>query len=202
MTRLATALALLTTMVLAGSAGAATVVSTETDANGGDFSNSHKTPSVFAPDVAVVTGSQNRKSDIDWLVFDGFAPGTERLDFTFTNPGGDWGGLHLRLKSEPFQNRHDWWPLLGSWSLEGVSDGRSLTVSYMLDGYTGPIHAVIDFYPGNDLGNGTGVHYSIARVGGVTLPAPGPAPVPLPAGGALALGGLAALVVLRRPHRR
>lgn len=203
MTRTVTMLALLATMAFAGSAGAATVVANETDAKGGDFSNSHANPTVFAQDVALVSGTQNRKSDTDWLMFDGFAPGTERLEFTFSNPGGDWGGLNLRLKAEPFKNTHDWWPLLDSWSLDGVTDERSLTVSYVLKGYTGPIYVALDFYKDNDFRGGDGLDYTIARIGDAYLPETGiaPAPVPLPAGGALALAGLAALAALRSRRR-
>lgn len=40
-------------------------------------------------------------------MFDGIGEGTERLDFTFTNPGGSWGGLNLRLKYAPLKNIHD-----------------------------------------------------------------------------------------------
>jgi hypothetical protein len=203
MTRIATTLVLLATIAFAGGASAATIVANEIDAKGGDYSNSHKNPTVFAQDVALVTGSQNRKSDTDWLLFDGFADGTERLEFTFTNVGGDWGGLSLRLKDEAFKKPGDSWPLLGAWYLDGISDERSVTVSYVLKGYTGPIHARLDFYKGNDVSNGTGLSYGISRVGDAYLPEKGiaPAPVPLPAGGALALAGLAALAALRARRR-
>jgi hypothetical protein len=199
MKRLTTTLALIATIALSGAANAATVVASETDAKGGDFSNSHSVPTRFAQDVGLVTGAQSRKSDIDWLVFDGFAPGTERLEFTFTNPGGAWGGLNLRLKADPFKNVHDWYPLLASWSIDNVTDTRSVTVSYVLDGYTGPVYAALDFYKDNDFRGGNGLAYNVARVGDAYLPnaAPAPAAVPLPAGGALALGGLAALMTLR-----
>lgn len=203
MTRFAITLTLLATMSLVGAVDAATVVANETDAKGGDYSNSHRNPTVFGQDVALVTGSQNRKSDVDWLVFDGFARGTERLEFTFTNVGGDWGGLSLRLKDEAFKHAWDSWPLLDAWYLDGISDDRSVTVSYVLDGYTGPVYARLDFYHGNDLANGTGLSYSISRIGDAYLPEAGaaPAPVPLPAPGALALAGLAALAALRRRRR-
>lgn len=201
MTRLATALALFATITLAGAAGAATITAPETGVAGGDFANSHKNPTIFAQDVALVTGSQNRKSDTDWLLFDGFAAGTERLEFTFTNPGGTWGGLNLRLKDEAFQNGNDWWPLLDSWSISNVTDERAVTVSYVLNGYTGPIYVALDFYKDNDFRNGSGVDYSIARIGGQLLPETAPAPVPLPAGAALALTGLGALAALRRFRR-
>jgi len=199
MTRFATALALLA--ALAGAASAATITATETGAAGGDYSNSHKNPTSFAQDVALVTGSQNRKSDTDWLLFDGFATGTERLEFTFTNPGGTWGGLNLRLKDDAFTKRDDWWPLLDSWSISNVTDDRAVTVSYVLNGYTGPIYVALDFYKDNDFRNGNGLDYSIARIGGQVLPETAPAPVPLPAGGALALAGLGALAALRRFRR-
>lgn len=201
MTRLATTIAFLAAMAFAGAAGAATLVATEIDAMGGDYSNSHRSPTVFAQDVALVTGAQNRKSDTDWLLFDGFAVGTERLEFTFSNVGGMWGGLNLRLKDEAFRNGNDWWPLLDSWSIGNVTDERSVTVSYVLNGYTGPIYVALDFYKDNDFRNGDGLGYSIARIGGELLPETAPAPVPLPAGGALALAGLGALAALRRFRR-
>lgn len=192
-------IAILAAMLIAGSAGAVTQRASETDASGGDFSNSHRTPSVIASDILTVTGAQNRNSDIDWIVFDGFADGTERLDFTFTNEGGEWGGLHLRLKADPFKNRHDWWPLLDAWSIDGVTGARSKTVSYVLGGTTGPIHVALDFYNGNDFRNGNGLAYTIAKIVGapevapMSAPAPGPSPVPVPAALPLALAGLGAL---------
>lgn len=203
MKRLAITIAFVATMTLAGASGAATIVSNEIDAPGGDYSNSHANPTAFAQDVALVTGAQNRKPDVDWLLFDGFAPGTERLEFTFTNPGGGWGGLNLRLKEEAFKNVNDWWPLLDSWSISNVTDARSVTVSYVLNGYTGPIYAALDFYKDNDFGNGNGLQYSVARIGGVYQPETGAAPaaVPLPAAGVLGLAGLAALAALRARRR-
>ncbi len=205
MTRITTLFTLLAAMAFAGAANAASVVSAETDATGGDFSNSHANPTVFAQDVFVVTGAQNTKPDVDWLLFDGFATGTERLEFTFTNPGGDWGGLNLRLKDAAFKNVHDWWPLMASWSIAGVTDSRSVTVSYVLDGYTGPVYAALEFYKDNDFRNGNGLAYSIAKIGGTThpelAPLPGPAPIPVPAAGLLALAGLGSLIALRRSRR-
>lgn len=206
MTRIATLFTFVATMAFAGAAVAATVVSSETDAKGGDFSNSHATPSVFDKDVFVVTGTQSNKADVDWLMFDGFADGTERLEFTFTNPGGDWGGLNLRLKDAAFKNVNDWWPLMASWSIGGVSDANSVTVSYVLGGYTGPIYAALEFYKDNDFRGGNGLAYSIAKIGGAQgpelAPLPMPAAVPVPAAGALALAGVGALAALRRARRK
>lgn len=203
MTRIATILTLVAALACAGAAGASTVVVSESDAKGGDFSNSHANPTVFGQDVMLVTGSQNRKSDTDWLLFDGFATGTERLEFTFTNVGGNWGGLSLRLKDEAFKNARDSWPLLGAWYLDGISDERPVTVSYVLDGYTGPIFARVDFYHGNDVANGTGVSYSIARIGDTYMPEAGvsPAAVPVPAAGLFLIAGLGALAALRQTRK-
>ena len=205
MNRIVILFTLVAALAVAGAAGAATVVAAETDTKGGDFSNSHANPTVFAQDVFVVMGSQNTKPDRDWLLFDGFATGTERLDFTFTNPGGDWGGLNLRLKDAAFETVHDWWPLLASWSIGGVSDTNTVTVSYILEGYTGPVYVALDFYNDNDFRNGNGLHYSISKIGRALhpelAPAPGPAPVPLPAPTLLALAGLGSLLALRQSRR-
>lgn len=205
MTRIATIFSFVAAMAFAGAAGATTVVSSETDAKGGDFSDSHANPTVFDKDVFVVTGTQTNKADVDWMVFDGFAEGTERLDFTFSNPGGGWGGLNLRLKDAAFKNVNDWWPLMASWSIGGVSDANSVTVSYVLDGYTGPIYAALEFYKDNDFRNGNGLAYSIAKIRGgqgpELAPRPTPAAVPVPAAGALALAGIGALAALRRARR-
>lgn len=205
MKRIVTIFTLVATMAFASAAGAATVVSAETDAKGGDFSNSHANPTVFAKDVFAVTGTQTNKPDVDWLLFDGFETGTEALELTFSNPGGDWGGLNLRLKDAAFKNVHDWWPLLASWSISGVTDAKTVTVSYVLDGYTGPVYAALEFYKDNDFRNGNGLAYAIAKIGGnqrpELAPLPAPSAVPVPAAGVLALAALGSLVALRRSRR-
>jgi len=197
----AAALTLILAVATAGASGAATISAAESDAKGGDYSNSHANPTAFGQGVTGVTGSQNRKSDTDWLVFDAFAPEVDRLEFTFTNTGGMWGGLNLRLKDHAFENDHDWWPLLASWSIDNVTDARDVTVSYVLDGHTGPLYVALDFYKDNDFRNGNGLDYTIALIGGQPVPETAPAPIPLPAGGALALAAVAALGALRRFRR-
>lgn len=185
-------------MLAAAPVAAATVVADETSVKGSDFGNNPKRAEVFGADILTVTGSQKNNRDSDFLTFDGFADGTESLDFVFTNPGGAWGGFNIRIKEDPFRNKHDWWPL-AFWTTEsGVSDSNPVKISFALNGYTGPLHVALDFFHA-DFRNGNGIQYTISKTGGV-LPSPGPAPapVPLPAALPLAAAGLGSLVLLRR----
>lgn len=177
---------------------AATVVADE--AVLGEFGNNPKQSAIFDKDVGTVIGGQKNNGDSDFLFFDGFEDGTTSLDFTFTNVGGDWGGLNLRIKDKAFKNKNDWWPLEFSGTYAGLTDSNPLKISFALDGYTGPLAVAIDFFHA-DFKNGNGVGYVITKAGGLP-PSTAPAPIPLPAGLPLIASGLGALVLARRFRRK
>ena len=187
---------------LAVPASAASVDAFETDAKGQDFGQNPNQAAVFGSDILTVSGRQNNNGDSDYLSFDSFAAGTSSLDFAFTNPGGEWGGFNIRIKTSPFKNSNDWWPLVFSDSVGGVTNASPKTISYVLDGYTGPLHVAIDFYQA-DFRNGNGLAYMITKTGAPAGPSPAPSPsaVPLPAGLPLVMSGLAALALLRLPRK-
>ena len=185
---------------LAAAVPAAAATLSESAAPEGDFGNAPARAALVAMDVDSVTGGQASRNDSDFLSFAGFLPGTESLDFTFTNPGGAWGGFNIRLKTTPFQNPHDWWPLAFWETVPKVTDSQPKTISYVLNGYTGPLHVAIDFFDA-DFRNGHGVSYAIAARR-PPEPAQPAAPVPLPAALPLALAGLASFAVAARLRRR
>jgi len=197
MSRAARAVALALVALSATAAGAATIDAFEAEARGGDFGQNHRQAALFGPGTGAVHGRQSTQGDSDYLGFTGFAAGTERVDFRFTNAGGAWGGFNLRLKEGAFSNRNDWWPLAHAETVGSVTGDRPATISYVLDGYTGPLHMAIDFFNA-DFRGGDGLDYSIT-VHGAT---PAPAPIPLPGGLALALAGLGALAGLAIARRR
>jgi len=184
-------------------ATAATYTAHETDAKGGDFGHNTQQAGYIGANIETVFGVQNRRNDVDLLTFDGFADGTEALDFTFTNPGGDWGGFNLRIKTEPFKNKNDWWPLVFSGTYGNVTDSTPEKISYALEGYTGKLYVAIDFFDA-DFRNGNGLNYAITKRGFAPAPPQPPltAPVPVPAALPLGLAGIAALAGLRRLRRR
>ncbi|MEV8467837.1 VPLPA-CTERM sorting domain-containing protein [Fluviibacterium sp. DFM31] len=177
---------------------AATVVADE--AVSGEFGNNPNQSAVFGKDVGTVIGGQKNNGDSDFLFFDGFEDGTTSLDFSFTNVGGNWGGLNLRIKDEAFKNKNDWWSLEFGASYDKISDSTPLKISFALDGYTGPLAVAVDFFNA-DFKNGNGVSYVITKSGGLP-PSNAPAPIPLPAGLPLAATGLGALVLARRFRRK
>ena len=191
-------LALAAGVALAVPAVAATL--SEAGVSGGDFGNAPARATLVAADVETVTGSQTSRIDSDFLSFSGFRPGTRSLDFTFTNPGGAWGGFNIRLKTTPLQNPQDWWPLAFWETVPKVTDSQPKTISYVLNGHTGPLHVAIDFFDA-DFRNGNGVSYTI-NARGAPEPAQSAAPVPLPASLPLALAGLASFAVAARLRRR
>ena len=161
-------------IALALPAMAATV--NEADAGHGDFGNNPNQAAVFGMGTDLVTGTQKTNGDKDYLTFEAFASGAEAIDFVFTNPGGTWGGFNFRLKADPFKNSNDWNQLLYSASVDGVTDSTPKTISYVLNGYTGPLHVAIDFFNA-DYRNGGGLVYNITT----RYAAPSPAPsVPQP----------------------
>ncbi|PWR02254.1 hypothetical protein DKT77_11885 [Meridianimarinicoccus roseus] len=190
---------------------AATLPASEASDPNGDFAGNPASAPVFSSDVRLVTGAQNKQNDIDFLTFDGFAEGTLSLDFVFTHPGGKNGKLDFLLQREAFKNKHSWPdhyhnPGHYTESISGLDGDSAHKVSYVLDGYTGPIHVALRFYDsdafyGRDK-RPLGVIYTAERVGAVMpAPAPSPAPVPLPAGLPLALAGIGALAALRTRSR-
>lgn len=165
-----------------------------------DFGDKPEKSTVLAADVVSVTGGQKNRNDSDYLTFSGFAPGTESLDFSFTNEGGMWGGFNIRIKASPFQNAYDWWPLLYSETVPRVTDDMPKTISYVLNGHTGPLHVAIDFFDA-DFRQGRGLSYTVtARA--APEPAQPAAPVPLPGALPLALTGLGSFAVAARLRRR
>ena len=204
MNRILTALCAIGFVGVGGLAAASSVTAYETDVSGGDFSNTHNHPSVIGSDVTTVYGKQSNKPDSDWIVFDGFADGTESLDFTFTNEGGKWGGLNIRFKATEFTGKHDWWPLVFQGSFDNITDSTPLSFSYVLDGYTGPLYVALDFYQDNDFRNGNGLSYQIDKVGrnAPPMPAPSVSAVPLPASLPLALAGFGALAYISKRRRK
>lgn len=192
---------------LATPAGAATL--DEARVPGGDFSGVFTAPTVIGADVRRITGGQARpdgwRNDVDVLMFDGFAAGTERLDIRFTNPLGGWGGYNLRIKTSAFAGQWDWYPLALK---DGgkVSDGAGREVSFAIADPDAPLWLAMEFFDA-DFQSGGGVRYDIALAGGegsdsTTGRGDGaPSVVPLPPAGALMLAGLGALGLLRRRRR-
>lgn len=185
---------------MAGAVPAAAATLSESAVTSADFGDNPEKATLLAADVVSVTGGQKNRNDSDYLTFSGFAPGTESLDFSFTNAGGMWGGFNLRIKAAPFKNAHDWWPLVYSETVPRVTDSMPKAISYVLNGYTGPLHVAIDFFDA-DFRQGRGLSYAVtARA--TPEPAQPTAPVPLPGALPLALAGLGSFAVAARLRRR
>lgn len=195
--------------LLATSASAATMSSDEASTENGDFSDNPDKASAFGSDIVYVTGAQNKQNDVDFLTFSGFANGTLSLDFVFTHEDGQSGKLDFVLQREEFKNKNAWPdsyhnPGYYTETISGLDNDSSHKVSYVLDGYTGPIYIALRFYDSDAFygqnKRDVGVTYaasSFAGASGVSAPAP----VPLPAALPLALVGIGALIVLRARRR-
>lgn len=193
--------------LMATSASAATMSSDEAFADKGDFGGTPQKASVFGSDIVSVTGAQNKQNDVDFLTFSGFADGTLSLDFVFTHEDGKSGKLDFVLQREEFKNKYSWPdsyhnPGFYTESISGLDDDSAHKVSYVLDGYTGPLYVALRFYDSDAFygknKRDVGIMYTASSISGFPGgPSLAPAPVPLPTALPLALAGLGALAALR-----
>ncbi|MBK5926817.1 hypothetical protein [Rhodobaculum claviforme] len=201
-----TKILLVAAVALATGAPVAAATLDERTLPGSDFSDVFDRPTVIGADVQTVLGGQQftlMGTDSDYLMFEGFADGVERLDFRITNPLGGWGGFNLRFKDSPFTSAHDWWPLVGHVEVSRVIDGAPQEFSFDLSGITGPLYLAFDFFSA-DFTSGSGVRYEITQVGGGGTRGPEimPSAIPLPPAGGLMLAGLGLLGLMRIRKRR
>lgn len=201
----ASCLLVVTTLLGAGAAGAATLTE---GIGAAEFSGDWKNPTIVAAGVDSISGSWDVQNDYDILGFTTLKTGAQTLTLTFSPkaPIGatDWsfsaGGDLFYQFAAP---RYSAWEgkQFGAVNMQHANRYDEFTYALKLgDDFAGTLY--LGLY-----GTHGSLNYNISVPGNApTQPAPAsvrpPAPVPLPAGVALLSTGLAALALLRRRKSR